>query len=53
LLALNGLKATTHWLAAEELARRYPAGFPFVRQVSANAMERLLDRKPVLTKQIC
>lgn len=23
--ALNGLKATTHWLAAEELARRYPA----------------------------
>jgi transcriptional regulator GlxA family with amidase domain len=22
--ALNGLKATTHWMAAEELARRYP-----------------------------
>jgi len=23
--ALNGLEATTHWRAAEELARRYPA----------------------------
>jgi len=22
--ALNGLKATTHWLVAEELAQRYP-----------------------------
>jgi transcriptional regulator GlxA family with amidase domain len=40
--SLDGLKATTHWLAAEELARRYPA-------VDVNPDVLYIDNGKVLT----
>ena len=40
--ALNGLKATTHWLAAEELTRRYP-------QIEVNPNVLYVDNGKILT----
>jgi transcriptional regulator GlxA family with amidase domain len=40
--ALNGLKATTHWAAAEELARRFPS-------VHVNANVLYVDNGEILT----
>jgi len=40
--ALNGLKATTHWLAAEELARRYP-------EIDVNPDVLYVDNDRILT----
>jgi transcriptional regulator GlxA family with amidase domain len=39
---LSGLKATTHWLAAEELARRYP-------EIDVNANVLYVDNGRILT----
>ena len=40
--ALNGLKATTHWLAVEELARRYP-------EIEVNPNVLYVDNGKILT----
>jgi transcriptional regulator GlxA family with amidase domain len=40
--ALNGLEATTHWLAAEELARRYP-------EIDVNPNVLYVDNGRILT----
>jgi transcriptional regulator GlxA family with amidase domain len=40
--ALNGLKATTHWLAADELARRHP-------EIDVNADVLYVDNGKILT----